>query len=149
MSVVPDASAAIAAGIREDGVVALHDATECGIIGAVYEMGQSSGLGVRLDKDKIVVAPGVREICGYFGLNPYSCISEGTLIIACRPHRAEAVLAALKGAGIAASIAGELTDPSKGMVLAENKQVKELRHPGTDRFWNVYYDALKKYQAQK
>lgn len=149
MSVVPDASIAIAAGIRENGVVALHDATECGIIGAVYEMGQSSGLGVRLDKDNIIVAPGVKEICGYFGLDPYSSISEGTLVIACRPHRAEVILAALNGAGIEASVAGELTEPAKGMMLVENGQAKELRHPGTDKFWTVYYDALKKYQAEK
>jgi len=56
---------------------------------------QAAGLGVRIEKDKIVVEDCVKEICQYFGMNPYAAISEGTLIASCRPQKADAVVKAL------------------------------------------------------
>jgi len=44
MSVVKDALTAIQVGIRDQGVTAMHDATECGIWGGLYEIAQASGV---------------------------------------------------------------------------------------------------------
>lgn len=144
MSVVKDAMTAVKVGVRENGVAALHDATECGIWGALYEVAQASKLGVRVEKEKIVVEDGIKEICNYFGIDPYASISEGTLIIACRPHKAQKVVEALKRESINSSIVGELTGPDKGMVLIEGGKEKELKHPIVDPFWAAFYEALKK-----
>jgi len=95
MSVVKDAMTAVGVGVRENGVTAMHDATECGIWGGLYEIGQASDLGVRVRKEDIVVEDCVAEICGYFGIDPYASISEGTLIIACREHKASEIVKAL------------------------------------------------------
>jgi hydrogenase maturation factor len=38
MSVVEDASTAASVGVRENGVTAMHDATECGVWGGLYEL---------------------------------------------------------------------------------------------------------------
>lgn len=144
MSVVDDAMAAVGVGVREKGVTAMHDATECGIWGGVHELAQASGLGVRLDKDKIVVEDGIFEICELFGIDdPYAAISEGTLIVSCRPHKSEAVLEALKSEGILASVVGELTDPENGIIVVENGEERPFQHPGVDPFWNAFYRALK------
>ncbi|MCX5999937.1 MAG: AIR synthase family protein, partial [Chloroflexi bacterium] len=78
MSVVDDALTAVSVGIREDGVTSMHDATECGIWGAIYEVAQASNLGARIEKERIVVEDGVKEICSYFDIDPYASISEGT-----------------------------------------------------------------------
>ena len=78
-------------GVRENGVTAMHDATECGVWGGLYEVAQAAGLGARIEKEKIVVEEGVAEICRLFGIDPYASISEGTLIIACKAHKAEAI----------------------------------------------------------
>lgn len=147
MSVVEDAMTAISVGVRENGVTAMHDATECGVWGGLYEVAQAAGLGVRIDKGKIVIENGVAEICRFFDIDPYSSISEGTLIITCREAKAEAVVQALARKGIKSSIAGELTEPAKGMILVENSQEKKLEHPIVDPFWKAFYDALAKYQA--
>jgi len=80
MSIVEDAMTAIKVGVREKGITAMHDATECGIWGGLYEIAQAAGLGVRIEKDKIVVEDCVQEICQYFGIGPYASISEGTMI---------------------------------------------------------------------
>jgi hydrogenase maturation factor len=144
MSVVEDAMTAVKVGVRENGITAMHDATECGIWGGLYEVAQAAGLGVRIEKDKIVVEDCVKEICQYFGMNPYAAISEGTLIASCRPQKADAVVKALTKKGIKASIVGELIAPKKGMILVEDGKEKELKHPIVDPFWRAFYDAVAK-----
>ncbi|MCX6778117.1 MAG: AIR synthase family protein, partial [Candidatus Micrarchaeota archaeon] len=73
MSVVDDALTSFACG----GVHAMHDATECGVYGGVLEMAIASKVGVRLDKDAIIVRPEVAKICELFKIDPYISISEG------------------------------------------------------------------------
>ena len=143
MSVVEDAEAAVSAGVRDNGVTAMHDATECGIWGGVYEIAQAAGLGVILDKDAIVVEDGVLEICSLFGIkDPYAAISEGTLILSCRPHRSADILRALKERGISASVAGELTPAAKGMTVVEGGVERPFVHPRVDPFWKAFFDSM-------
>jgi hydrogenase maturation factor len=147
MSVVEDALTAVSVGVRDNGVSAMHDATECGVWGGIYEIAQAANLGVRIDKDAIVMEDCVAEICSYFGIDPYASISEGTLIVACRPHKATAVVDALSAKGIKSSIVGELTSPGKGMILVENGREKKLEHPIVDPFWAAFYNALARYKS--
>ncbi len=143
MSVVEDAMTAIGIGVRENGVTAMHDATECGIWGGVYELAQASDLGVILDKDKIVIEERILKICDLFGIDdPYAAISEGTLIISCCPSKSEAVVNALQSKGIKASVVGELTDPKDGIIVIENGKERPFQHPRVDPFWNAFYRAL-------
>jgi hydrogenase maturation factor len=142
MTVVEDALTAVSIGVRDNGVTAMHDATECGIWGGLHELAEAAGLGVRVEKEKIVVTEGITEICGYFDIDPYASISEGTLIIICRPHKADAVVSALAGKDITSSVVGELTKPEKGMVLVRGGREEELKHPIVDPFWKAFYGAL-------
>jgi hydrogenase expression/formation protein HypE len=147
MSVVEDALTAVGVGVRENGVTAMHDATECGVWGGLYELAQAAGLGARIEKEKIIVEEGVPEVCRFFGLDPYASISEGTLIIACKARRADEVVGALGKKGVKSSIVGELTTPERGMVLVEKGQEKKLEHPIVDPFWRAFYDAGTKYKG--
>ncbi len=143
MSVVEDALTAVNVGVRDNGVTSMHDATECGIWGGLYEIAQAANLGVRVEKERIVVEKCVPEICKYFGIDPYASISEGTLIMSCREHKAEEVVKALSRKGIASSIVGELVSPRHGMILVERGKEKKLKHPVVDPFWQAFYNALK------
>ncbi len=147
MSVVEDAMTAVTVGVREKGVTAMHDATECGIWGGLYELAQAAGLGVRIEKEQIVMEECVAKICRYFGIDPYASISEGTLIIACRERKTQEVVEALFQKGIRSSIVGEFTEPVKGMILVEESQEKKLEHPIVDPFWRAFYDALERYSS--
>jgi hydrogenase expression/formation protein HypE len=149
MSVVEDAMTAVKVGRRDKGVTAMHDATECGIWGGLFEIGQSSGLGIRVDKEKIVVEDCVLEICDYFGIDPYSSISEGTLLLTCCPQAADKIVQALHNKDIKASVVGELTKPELGMVLVSSGKEKKLEHPIVDPFWNAFYSALEKNAGQE
>jgi hydrogenase maturation factor len=145
MSVVEDALTAVTVGVREEGVSAMHDATEGGIYGGLHELLNAAGLGARIDKDKIVVEDGVREICQFFGIDPFASISEGTLIIFCREHKAQDVVRALSQKSIPASIVGELTNQEEGMILIEGGKSRNLEHPEVDPFWKAFYRSLKEY----
>jgi len=147
MSVVEDAMTAVSVGVRENGITTMHDATECGVWGGLYELAQAAGLGTRVEKEQIVVEDCVKEICGYFGIDPYASISEGTLIIACREHKAQEVVKTLTQKGIKSSIVGELTEPEKGMVLVSEGTEGKLQHPIVDPFWKAFYGALEKYKS--
>lgn len=142
MTVVEDALTAVSVGVRDNGVSAMHDATECGIWGGLYEIAQAAGLGVRVEQERIVVEDTIPEICQHFAIDPYASISEGTLIITCREPQAETVIAKLAAKNIKASIVGELTPPEDGMVLVKDGVAGELKHPIVDPFWRAFYDAL-------
>lgn len=149
MSVVEDAMTAVGVGVRDHGVSAMHDATECGVWGGLYELSQAANLGMRIEKERIVIEDCVVDLCQYFGIDPYASISEGTLIIACRQDKAEKVIEALSLRSIKSSIVGELTKPKYGMVLVEGGKEKKLEHPIVDPFWQAFYRALEKYGPNK
>ncbi len=143
MSIVEDARIAASVGTRDRGVSAMHDATEYGIWGGLHEFAKAAGLGLTIHKDQIVVAPAVREVCELFEIEPFSSISEGTMIATARPQYAAEVLNRLHDHGIAASICGEMTPPDEGIHVVEGGRRRELLHPGIDPFWEAFYKALK------
>ncbi len=142
MSVVLDCKTAAAIGVRNRGVTALHDATECGLYGGLVELAQASGVGLRIEKEAIPVPEAVLRVCGHFGIDPFASISEGTLIATCKPYRAQALLAALAGVSIPAAIIGEVTEMGRGTLLLEGGVEKELLHPRVDPFWAAWNEAL-------
>lgn len=138
MSVVEDALIAASVGVRGRGVTSMHDATECGIWGGLFEVASASGAGMRINKKDIIVLPEVLAICEKFKMDPYSSISEGTLLITCRPEKAQAVVDRLKKDNIDSSIAGDVVEKSKGIVVVENGRETKLEHPRVDPFWMAF-----------
>lgn len=141
MSVVEDALTAVQVGVHDAGVTAMHDATECGVWGGLFEVARAANVGMVIDKEKIIVQQVVQKVCDLFHIDPYSSISEGTLIITCRPQKATEVVRRLADKGILASIVGEVVDASKGMQYYENNQAHELKHPRVDPFWGAFGKA--------
>ena len=137
MSVVEDALTAASVGVREHGVTSMHDATECGIWGGLYEMAQASKTGMRINKEAILLQPEVKTICGEFGMDPYTAISEGTLLITAKANKAEAVVAALKAKNIASSIVGDVVE-KPGVIIIDKTFEKMLEHPRVDPFWAAF-----------
>ncbi|MEO8476828.1 MAG: AIR synthase family protein [Actinomycetota bacterium] len=138
MTVVPEAVIARGFGLRERGVTSMHDATEGGVLGGLLEVAVASGNGMRIDRDAIPVLPAVRAVCDHVGIDPYISISEGTLIATVVPDRAEAYVAALAAAGIAAAVVGEVTAPGDDRVLVVEGREEPLVHPGLDPFWGAF-----------
>jgi len=140
MSTVKDALVAASVG----GLTAMHDATECGIWGGLFEIAQHSHVGMCVDLNKIILQEEVRLVCSYFGIDPYKSISEGTLLATANKKKAKQIIAALEKAGIASSIVGEVTKESKGMHILDGNKSYELAHPRVDPFWGKFEEYLKK-----
>jgi len=133
MSPVTDALTAAAAG----PVTAMHDATECGIYGGLYEMARAAGVGIEIERDAVPVQPGVLEACAFFGIDPWISISEGTLLATVPDHGVDDVLDALAGEGIPAADVGRVTEGSGLVVDGEPTD-----HPGVDPFWGAFEEYV-------
>ena len=138
MTVVPEARIAAAFGLRERGVTSMHDATEGGVLGGLWEVAMASNTGMRVHLDAIPVRPEVRAVCDHVGIDPYISISEGTLIATVAPAHAGDFVSALRAAGIDAAIVGEVMAPDEGRVLVTAEGNRPLVHPGLDPFWAAF-----------
>jgi hydrogenase maturation factor len=142
MSTVDDALAAVEVGVREDGVTAMHDATECGVIGGLFEIAQASGTGIRIEKERIPVLPEVSAICGHFGMDPLISISEGTLLICVKEKKAGELCSHLGSKGIEAQAIGKLLPGGEGFWIVEEGKRRVLEHPVVDPFWSAMGKAM-------
>ena len=68
-------------------------------------------------------------------------ISEGTLLITCRPAKSDRVVALLDRRGIPASVVGEVVPAKKGIRLVEGGRDRKLIHPRVDPFWEAFGKA--------
>src|SRR5437016_1798147 len=81
LSVLPEVE--IACELAE--VHAMHDPTEGGIATALVELADAAGVGLRIDRDRIMVLPEGRTLCEAFGLDPLGTIASGALLMTLSP----------------------------------------------------------------
>ena len=140
MSTVKDALIAASVG----GVTSMHDATECGVFGGLYEMAVHSKVGMNIYLDDIVLQDEVKKTCECFDIDPYIAISEGTLLATAEKKRAQDIVNGLKSEGIPASIVGEATPKKEGIYIFKKNKRYRLEHPKADPFWVRVEEYLKK-----
>jgi hydrogenase maturation factor len=144
VSVVADCRAALAVGVRDRGVSALHDATEGGVLGALIELAQSTGHDLRIERARIPLSPEAEASCELFGIDPFWTLSEGTLIVAARPAHAAAVVRALEEAGVNGADVGEVMAGNGALWLTEiDGSVATLHEPRPDPYWEAYDRAVR------
>ena len=115
LSVVPAARVAV-----ELGATAMHDPTEAGVVGALWEMAEASGCGFRVEVARIPVREPTRAICAALGVDPLRLIASGALLIACRD--AAAMLRGLSEGGIEAAEIGVMTEGPRLLLHPEGRE---------------------------
>lgn len=103
-------------------VHALHDPTEGGLATALLELGQASGLQVRLRRDDVPVLPECSAICEALGLNPLGLLASGSLLIAVAPDGCEAVRDAIRSEGTDPACIGELASGGGDVIMDDRDQ---------------------------
>jgi hydrogenase expression/formation protein HypE len=132
ISVVRDAITAFKTG----GVDAMHDPTEGGIIGGVFEMAEASNIGVRIFEERIQVQPETAGICKFYDIDPLQLISSGALLIAGKPKDADNIIRKLAQKGIQAAVIGDfLANPNKQTLIRKNGAAQTLPKPASDHLW--------------
>ena len=126
LSVVPESRIAI-----RHNAHAMHDVTEGGVLGAIWELAAQERLGAVVDRSAIPVLPETVAITDAVGLDPYRLMSSGSLLIACE-NGAETV-AALQDAGIPAAVIGRIT--ARDFRFADGSP---LDPPGADELYRLF-----------
>lgn len=129
LSVVPEAGVAV-----RTGVSAMHDVTEGGIFGALWEVAEASGVGLEADLKKIPIRQETVEICEFFGLNPYELISSGSMLIT--SSDGNLLVRELEKCGIPATVIGKITE-GNDRVIINGEDRRFLEPPKTDELYKV------------
>lgn len=130
LSVLTEASIAV-----EFGISAMHDVTEGGIYGALWELAEASQIGLEIDLKAIPIRQETVEICEYFGLNPYYLISSGCMLMA--GDRGHDLVRELKKAGIPAAVIGKAVEGKAKKILSGEEEAF-LERPRTDELYQIY-----------
>ncbi len=139
ISVVADALTAYGAS---PGVHAMHDATEGGVLGGLWEMQAASGIPVQADIDDIPVPDDIKALSEALGFDPWQAISEGTLLAAVAPEAVDVVSEALEEKGIASFKLGRFNASAAEGTLKSGGRVTPLAEPGADPFWDLFFKGL-------
>lgn len=120
---------------KEYNVTSMHDITEGGIFGALWEVGEASEVGMEIQLSKIPIKQETIEFCNYFDLNPYMLISSGSLLIVA--DRGNDVVDALKAKGIEATIIGKIVEDKERVVILEEEK-RFLTPPKSDEIYKIW-----------
>lgn len=130
LSVVREAMAAYETGC----VHAMHDCTEGGVLGAVYEMSLASGVGFTLREEDVPVAPETLRICKKLSIDPLKLISSGALLLSVERGMEKSVAEALQSICRVTPI-GVFT--RKGRETVGKDGMKRVRDAPEDELWRV------------
>lgn len=132
ISVVEDAAALFATG----KVHAMHDPTEGGVLGGVYEMALASGLGFRLNIQDIAVAEETSAICSTLKVDPSRLVGSGCLLAAVKPDGVNTVLQELKKHDINGTVIGRFGSTEKQIVQPDGS-IEDAEPMIVDELWRL------------
>lgn len=116
------------------GAHAMHDVTEGGVLGAVWEMCDASGCGAEVFEELIPILDETKEICRHFNINPLKLISSGSMLISAKDGAS--LVDELHKNGIKASIIGKTTACKDRLLHTGNGPVIILP-PSSDELYKV------------
>ncbi len=129
LSVVPESRIA-----REFPVFAMHDVTEGGIFGALWELGSKGNLGLVVHQDRIPIRQETVEICEFYDLNPYMLIGSGSLLIVTTKEASLDLVEALEAEDIPATIIGYMKEGKHKQIRFEDT-LRSLEPPKSDELY--------------
>ena len=133
--------------VVKDGVTAgrigtsgMHDVTEGGILGAVWEMCHISGLGAEVELEAIHVDPVTEKIAAHYGIDPLRLISSGCMLIVAPPSKAYKIVTEYHkiDVNIKSAIIGKICGAEHGITQIDPQgQESEIAPPYADELYKV------------
>ncbi len=115
------------------GVCQMHDITEGGVLGAVWEMCQVGQLGAHIEEAKISIHDITRKTCDHFKIDPLRLISSGCMLIIARPEKELSIHHALEAIGVSSVTIGKMMEAKDGILLDGAK----IAPPAGDEIYKV------------
>lgn len=119
---------------KEHGAVIMHDVTEGGVFGALWEVGSALDAGIEVDLMKIPLKQETVEICEFFDINPYLLISSGSLMIVTK--RANELVMKLSKEGIQATVIGRVKEGNERIAI-NGEERRYLEPPRADELYKA------------
>lgn len=129
LSVVPESRIAL-----DVGVEAMHDVTEGGLLGALYEVAGAGQAGFIVNREDIPVHQETQAICDALNVDVLRLISSGSMLI--YTYHGHEMVNALQEQGIDARIIGHTT-AEKQYILVEKGKAKQVEAPASDEVWRI------------
>lgn len=117
------------------GVPYMHDITEGGVFGAVWETAVAIKKGVKINSQYIPIKESTREICKALDINPFKLISSGSLLIVSPYEKLDIIQKELSKNGIESSVIGEVIE--KGILIETDGELREIEPPSSDELYKV------------
>jgi hydrogenase maturation factor len=108
ISVVRDAEIALRAG----RVTGMHDPTEGGLYGALWELAHACGKRLIIDKSVVHIPTLSEKICKLFGIDPLAAIASGALLLTCHQEDSGKIIDALESESVACRRIGVVVNGS-------------------------------------
>lgn len=121
----------------EIGTNGMHDVTEGGVLGAVYEMAVIADHGVEIYKDKIPVDEVTLKIANKFNIDYMRLISSGCMLIVAAEDKKDELIEKISAAGINVSDIGVITEKEKGLKLVVDGKAEEIAPPAGDELYKA------------
>lgn len=128
--------------VVRDGIVAreyskgMHDATEGGVLGAIWEMCDLYKLGCIINGDDIKISEEAKKITSYYKIDPLRLISSGTMIIVTDKKNCNLLLEKLEKNGIYGCCIGKLTKETK-KIIKYGERIETIEEPESDELYKV------------
>ncbi|MBI6873837.1 AIR synthase family protein [Clostridium aciditolerans] len=113
------------------GVNSMHDITEGGVLGALWEVAEASNMGFKVYKEKMPISSITQRICRECSIDPLRFISSGSMLITTK--NGNELIEILKKEGIKATIIGKIIK-GKGILVDKNIE-KEVEPPERDELF--------------
>jgi len=142
-SSLPEALLAMEALEPNQELKAMHDVTEGGVVGAILEMAQASGCSVEIDNQSLPIGEAQKQITGLFGIDPRYSVGAGSMVLAVKQGKEDALLQYLGSRELEATVVGKFTPKEADNVLIENGEGRPLYFNGKDPYWEAFFRAYK------
>lgn len=115
------------------GVNSMHDITEGGVLGALWEMAEASGVGFDVEYEKMPIRPVTLKVCEKLNIDPLRLISSGSMLITA--HNGGKLVKMLEKEGINAAVIGKITE-GKGR-MSRAGVYEEVLPPERDELFKI------------
>ncbi len=117
------------------GVNYMHDITEGGILGAVWEAAVAIGKGVKIYEDLIPIKDVTKEIANILNIDPYRLISSGSMLIIVDEEKVDLLKEELGKDGIKVTEIGEVVE--EGIYMQKKNELVEIDPPSSDELYRA------------
>src|SRR2546425_5166174 len=111
---------------KSEGVHALHDPTEGGVLNGLWELAEASGLGMEVWADRIPLAAETSRICSELRLDPLRLMSSGCLLVAVGPPSGGRGMKKLGNHTVKGSEGGRVRPRAEGRFLLKGGKKLDL-----------------------